>query len=190
MSDSRPNILLVITEHHRGDALGIEGHPVLQTPYLDAMAAEGARFRHAYTACPVCIPARRTLMTGKRPASHGVVMNYNTRLEGATLPGVLSAAGYQTHLVGKLHFWPRRKLYGFDSADWADSPRDSSPQNDYCRWLYKQLDMPRGGLGHGMNVNGYPVRPTTWRSATTSPTGAPTARWSSWSAATRPCPSS
>ncbi len=160
MSDGRPNILLVITEHHRGDALGIEGHPALQTPYLDALAAEGARFRHAYTACPVCIPARRTLMTGRRPASHGVVMNYNTRLDGPTLPGVLSRAGYQTHLVGKLHFWPPRKLYGFDSADWADSPRDSSPQNDYCRWLvHEGVHTPRAGLAHGMDVNGYPVRP-------------------------------
>jgi len=160
MSDERPNILLIITEHHRWDALGIEGHPALQTPYLDEMAAGGVRFRHAYTACPVCIPARRTLMTGRKPSNHGVVMNYDTYLDGPTLPGILSAAGYQAHLVGKLHFWPQRKLYGFDSADWADSPRDSNPQNDYCRWLVSEgVKMPHAGLAHGMDVNGYPVRP-------------------------------
>ena len=75
MSDERPNILLLMTVQQRGDALGIEGHPVLQTPYLDALAAAGARFRHAYSATPVCIPARRTLMAGQRAASHGVFMN-------------------------------------------------------------------------------------------------------------------
>ncbi len=160
MTDSRPNILLVVTEHHRGDALGIEGHPVLQTPYLDHLAAGGVRFRRAYTACPVCIPARRTLMTGRRPASHGVLMNYHTWLDGPTLPGLLSQAGYQTHLVGKLHLWPMRRLYGFDSADWADSPREERPLNDYCRWLRREgVTMPGAGLAHGMSVNGWAVRP-------------------------------
>lgn len=160
MPDQRPNIVLILTEHHRSDALGIADHPVLQTPYLDDIAARGVHFRNAYTACPVCIPARRTLMTGRRPSDHGVVMNYNTRLDGPTLPGLLSRAGYQTHLVGKLHLWPRRKLYGFDSAQWADAPREDKPLNDYCRWLRRQgINFPRAPLGHGMSANGYPVRP-------------------------------
>lgn len=48
--DSRPNIVLFMTDQQRGDCLGIDGHPVLQTPNLDELAARGARFRHAYTA--------------------------------------------------------------------------------------------------------------------------------------------
>ncbi len=160
MPDQRPNILLCITEHHRWDALGIAGHPVLQTPYLDQIAAQGVHFRSAYTACPVCIPARRTLMTGQKPSSHGVLMNYHTMLEGPTLPGELSKAGYQTHLVGKLHLWPMRKLYGFDSSRWADAPHSSNPPNDYERWLARQgVTTPEAGIAHGMSVNGYPVRP-------------------------------
>ena len=126
--DNRPNILLLMTDEHRGDALGIEGHAVLQTPYLDGIGGNGFHFRRAYSASPVCVPARRTLMTGTKASTHGVFMNYNTHLRFPTLPGQLSQSGYQTHLVGKLHLYPNRKLYGFDSSDWADSPaqRDMS----------------------------------------------------------------
>jgi len=49
--DTRPNILLFVTEQHRGDCLGIEGHPVLMTPNMDAIAGAGARFSHAYSTC-------------------------------------------------------------------------------------------------------------------------------------------
>lgn len=160
MADQRPNILLLITDQQRGDCLGIDGHPVLQTPYLDEVGSAGFHFRKAYTTCPVCIPARRTLMTGKKPASHGVTMNYDCWLDGPTLPGELSRAGYQTHLVGKLHLWPHRKLYGFDSAQWADSPVTYGRDNDYARYLRGEgMNLPDAGMSHGMNQNGAPVRP-------------------------------
>ena len=155
----RPNIVLYMTDQHRGDCLGIEGHPLLQTPYLDEVATGGARFRRAYTACPVCIPARRTLMTGRRPASHGVIMNYDTRLDGPTLPGELASAGYQTHLVGKLHLWPHRKLYGFASADWSDGPRHGG-DDDYARFLRREApSIPHPATAGGQNINGWVSRP-------------------------------
>ena len=137
-TDDRPNILLLMTDEHRGDALGIEGHPVLQTPYLDSIGGGGFHFRRAYSASPVCVPARRTLMTGTKASTHGVFMNYDTRLDLPTLPGTLSQNGYQTHLVGKLHLHPLRKLYGFDSSDWADGPEQddtSKTHNDYQTFL-------------------------------------------------------
>ena len=160
MHVSRPNILLFMTDEQRGDCLGIDGHPVLQTPYLDELATSGVRFRRAYSACPVCVPARRTLMTGRKPASHGVLMNEVGWLDGPTLPGELSRAGYQTHLVGKLHLFPRRKLYGFDSADWADSPRGTPASDDYQLFLAREG--VRGwnpGVAHGAHPNGWVARP-------------------------------
>ncbi len=157
MKDKRPNILLIMTDQQRGDCLGIEGHPVLQTPYLDELATTGTRFSRCHSACPVCIPARRTLMTGRRPASHGVLMNYDTWLDGSTLPGELTRAGYQTHLVGKLHLWPHRKRYGFMSEDWADSPLVGE---DYQRFLRDNgVRMPEPGVAHGCSQNGYVARP-------------------------------
>ena len=75
MPDNRPNILLIMTDQQRGDCLGIEGHPVLQTPNLDFMAASGVRFSSAYSACPVCVPARRTVITGRKPSNHGALQN-------------------------------------------------------------------------------------------------------------------
>lgn len=155
----RPNILLLMTDQQRGDALGLAGHPALQTPYLDMLGATGVFFRRAYSACPICVAARRTLMTGQKPASHGVFANYHTGLQGPTLPGELAKAGYQTHHVGKLHLWPFRARYGFQSMDWADSsfPRHD---NDYQRWLRDQgVTAPRAAVAHGADGNGWVVRP-------------------------------
>ena len=69
----RSNILLILTDQQRGDCLGIEGHPVLQTPHMDSIGGNGAYFRRGYSESPTCIPARRTLMSGQAPAVHGMV---------------------------------------------------------------------------------------------------------------------
>ena len=159
-TDPRPNIVLFMTDEQRGDCLGIDGHPVLQIPYLDELAATGVRFRRAYSACPVCVPARRTLMTGKRPASHGILMNAVGWLDGATLPGELSRAGYQAHLVGKLHLFPRRRLYGFDSSVWADSPFGPPASDDYQLFLAREgVRSWNAGVAHGAHQNGWVARP-------------------------------
>lgn len=155
----RPNILLIMTDQQRGDCLGIEGS-VVETPYLDNIAKDGFHFTSAFSACPVCIPARRTLMTGKKASSHGVFCNYPTRLEGTTLPEALSKAGYQTHLVGKLHLHPFRKLYGFMSADMADNPVREDSDGDYGIWLRRHFpDIPQVGQAHGCDQNGWVSRP-------------------------------
>jgi len=156
----RPNILLIMTDQQRGDCLGVDGHPVLHTPHLDGLAGSGVRFRKAYTACPVCIPARRTLMTGQKPSSHGVLSNYHTWLHGPTLPELLSRAGYQTHLVGKLHLWPERKLYGFNSADWSDGPYMGSALGDYGIYLEDNgIRIRDACLAHGAGLNSWIGRP-------------------------------
>ncbi len=157
-SEERPNIVLITTDQQRGDCLGIEGHPVVQTPSLDHLGAEGIRFRRAYSAHPQCIPARRTLMTGRPASSHGGFFNYHCPLHGPTLPGELTKAGYHTHLVGKLHLWPFRKLYGFMSADWSDGPYPGAT-GDYGRWLEERGIPVRDVMGHGCDVNGWPSRP-------------------------------
>lgn len=160
---SRPNILLIVTDQQRADALGIEGHPDVQTPHLDYLGASGFHFTRAYSACPICIPARRTLMTGTKPSTHGVFGNVDLPLPFDTLPGRLSDAGYQTHLSGKLHLHPKRKLFGFNSTDWSDGPSKSDLgriEDDYQRFLLENgvLDYAASDA-HGLHYNGWVARP-------------------------------
>ena len=159
MSD-RPNILMIVTDQQRGDCLSLDGHPVVQTPHIDEIGGSGAFFRHAYSACPLCIPARRTLLTGMRACSHGLVGNQRIDMDLPTLPQVLKNEGYQTHLCGKLHFWPERKRFGFDSMDWSDGPYEGSALGDYGSYLYSQVGrLPRASLAHGASLNSPIARP-------------------------------
>lgn len=131
----RPNILLLMSDQHRGDCLGRRAHPTLRTPNLDLLAETGVDFLHAYSATGLCAPARRTLLTGQSASHHGVLdQNAQRPLTAPTLARILAEQGYQTHLVGKLHLWPRRDFHGFQAADWADwlHPQDD---NDYSRLM-------------------------------------------------------
>lgn len=100
----RPNFLFIITDQHRADHLGCGGHPVLQTPNIDAIAGRGRRFDRFYVANPVCMPNRATLMTGRMPSVHGVRHNgIPLSLRSNTFVDLLSASGYHTGLMGKSH---------------------------------------------------------------------------------------
>lgn len=100
----RPNFILFITDQHRADYLGCYGHPILQTPNIDAMAARGTRFEKFYVASPVCMPNRASLMTCRMPSSHGVRMNgVPLATRNVTFVELLKDAGYKTALIGKSH---------------------------------------------------------------------------------------
>ncbi|NLF32253.1 MAG: sulfatase-like hydrolase/transferase, partial [Planctomycetes bacterium] len=62
---SQPNVLFIFTDQLRADALGAAGDPIIRTPNLDRLAAEGVRFDSAYSPCPVCVPARCSLIFGQ-----------------------------------------------------------------------------------------------------------------------------
>lgn len=155
---TRPNILLFINDQQRGDCLGIEGHPVLLTPTMDHSAARGVRFTRAYSSCQSCIAARRSLLSGQFPATHGMA-GYCDRVEWAappTLPRVLSEHGYQTEWVGRsMHQWPPRKRYGFDHMVVA-----GMHDSDYGEWLEQHQPPGSGGpYGSGVMHNDWTARP-------------------------------
>jgi len=103
----RPNILVFCTDEQRGEHLGCMGHPILKTPNIDRIAADGTLFRNCFTSSPVCMPARATMLTGLTNRASGVrTQGVSLSEEVPTLPGLLAHAGYRTHSVGKLHHRP------------------------------------------------------------------------------------
>ena len=103
----RPNILILCTDQQRADSLGAYGNSLARTPNIDALAARGLRFDDHLTPNQICCPSRGTMVTGLYPRHHGMTSNGRTLHEGlATLPGLLAAAGYDTHAAGKLHLQP------------------------------------------------------------------------------------
>ncbi len=156
MSDSRPNFLVIMTDQQRGDCLSAAGHPVLLTPNMDAIGGAGVRFSRAYSTCPVCVPARRTFLTGQHPSTHGVFDNSSIEWEGPSLPGVLRDAGYQTEWVGRgMHQTPPDKRYGFDHMVF----KDHRVPDDYDTFLAgREPDGGGGYYGSGVMHNDWTAR--------------------------------
>lgn len=157
--DKQPNILLIDTDQQRGDCLGIEGHPVLMTPNMDGIAAQGVRFSKFYAACPSCIGARRSMLAGQDPQTHGMV-GYHDGVEWdapTTLPQALRENGYQTWLVGRgMHQHPPRKRYGYDEME-INGPAGAE---DYYMWLADRGPRDSGGwFGGGVMHNDWTARP-------------------------------
>lgn len=151
MTDTKPNLLLILTDHWRGDSLGRLGHPVAETPHLDSISVEGVTFTSAFTPSASCIAARRSLMTGMKPDSHGM-LGYKDNLPWPyrhTLPGELARAGYQTINVGKTHFHPSRLHLGFEEL---------IIPADYDEWIDRKTGLVRGRFAHGIHGNSWMAR--------------------------------
>jgi arylsulfatase A-like enzyme len=100
----RPNILVILLDDLRWDALGYAGHPHVRTPQIDRIANEGVNFRNAFSTTSLCSPSRASLLSGVYAHRHGVTNNF-TELPATleTFPRVLQRAGYATAYVGKWH---------------------------------------------------------------------------------------
>ncbi|MDX1682223.1 MAG: arylsulfatase [Phycisphaeraceae bacterium] len=182
MSETQPNILLIVVDQWRSDTLGCAGHPCVRTPHLDRLAADGVRFTNAYSATPTCVAARASLLTGLSQERHGIVgytESVDWRYE-TTLAGTLADAGYHTQCVGKMHVKPYRNLMGFHNVVLHDGylhtvqarTDDYTLYDDYLPDLRRRLGRPEADfLDSGIGCNGYAVapwpydeslHPTTW----------------------------
>lgn len=107
---ARPNVLYIMTDQQHAGMMSCAGNRWLQTPAMDSLAASGARFELAYSANPVCVPARTSMMTGRYPSHFGIQTNKAPQMPKEAFPAALGnlfrGAGYRTVFGGKTH-WPR-----------------------------------------------------------------------------------
>jgi choline-sulfatase len=109
------NLLIIMADEHNPKMLGCAGHPLCQTPHLDALAARGTRFTKAYTTSPICVPARASFATGRFVHEIEYWDNsiaYDGRVEG--WGHRLQAAGLRVESIGKLHYRREQDPVGLD----------------------------------------------------------------------------
>ena len=111
---SRPNVVIIMTDNHGEWTLGCYGNRDIKTPHIDQLAKEGTLFTRAFANNAVCSPTRATFLTGLMPCQHGVHCylrpriqtgpdSFNTLEEFRSIPQVLHDAGYVCGLSGKWH---------------------------------------------------------------------------------------
>lgn len=161
----RPNILLLFCDQLRFDAIAANGNRQVRTPNIDRLAARGVTFTNAYSTCPVCIPARYTLRTGREPFHTGCYQNELPAPMDGLPPGMeercgpylartMDGLGYRTFGIGKFHTHPEAyEDLGYEvkvqtEEIWgsvADKERD-----DYIRFLgaeypaFGHIEQPHG----------------------------------------------
>ncbi|UQZ86854.1 Choline-sulfatase [Paenibacillus konkukensis] len=107
------NIVIIMSDEHSQEVMGCSGHPLVQTPVLDRLAAEGTRFTNCYTNCPVCTPARASFFTSKYVNELGTWDNatpYDGKVKG--ISAYLAEHGRELHSFGKLDFHPEGHYEG------------------------------------------------------------------------------
>src|ERR1700753_732018 len=99
-----PNVLFIMPDEWRGQALGCMGNPDAHTPHIDQLASEGMLFPQTFANTPVCCPARATFLPGAYASRNGMLAN-DLRLKESvtTLADVYARAGYHTGFIGKWH---------------------------------------------------------------------------------------
>lgn len=137
--DSRPNIIFLLTDDQRADTLSIAGHPVVETPNIDAIARRGIRYSNAFTVQPICAPSRFAFLSGQYERTSGLGFNSPYQVNDAqwaeTYPALLRRAGYVTGFIGKF------------GVQFYSLPGGASSQFDYWRahdgWLpFFPKDLP------------------------------------------------
>lgn len=161
MDGTRPNFLIICADQMRSDHMGCAGNPVVRTPHLNALAAQGVHLERAYVNNPLCMPGRATLFTGLTPRGHRVRTN-GIPLDPSlpTVPGALAGAGYRTASIGKVHL----TMYGYGQCpDVSLLPPDNFPEilDHWKSGRIERVPTPYYGLqhveitvGHGVEVYG------------------------------------
>lgn len=165
---SKKNILLILTDQHRYDIVGINGSKLCKSPHIDAIAKNGVNFTNAYTISSVCTPARASMYTGLVPHRHGLTANSmagnpNPRSimkSTLTLAERMESQGYRSHLVGKWHAGERLPndagFTGMNLPFYGDV-RNSDIYHDYLKengYDIPKPDIAGTGWAHQLSLAG------------------------------------
>jgi choline-sulfatase len=152
----RPNVLLVIADQMTPLLTGLYGHPVVKTPHLKSLAEKGVRFNAAFSPCPLCAPARASLLTGRYSSEIGVYDNAAPlACDQPTLCHYLNLLGYDTVLSGKIHFVGPDQHHGFQKRflpniypsdfSWTKSRDNKIPKSHARSYIGEAIRIGRAG---------------------------------------------
>ncbi len=131
-SGKRPNIIFILTDDQRWDAMGAMGNPIIKTPNMDKLATSGILFQNAYVTTSICCVSRASILTGQYESSHQI-NDFSTDLSakevGITYPAILKNAGYNLGFIGKFGIGdhPPEQLFDF----WVNTEAGGKGQPDY-----------------------------------------------------------
>jgi arylsulfatase A-like enzyme len=140
----KPNVVLIYTDQQRWDTIAALGNSLVKTPNLDRLCRTGTAFDHAFVNCPVCMPSRMSMLSGRYPAALGIANN------GVEMPHdiecvqhILGRSDYRTANIGKLHFLNHagfgrdhrdsHPVYGFETMINSDEP--GCYDDAYIKWV-------------------------------------------------------
>ncbi|MCF3650338.1 sulfatase family protein [Synoicihabitans lomoniglobus] len=143
LSGAKPrNVVFILSDDHRWDAMSFMNHPLAETPQMDRLAAEGAHLRNALVTTSLCSPSRASILTGLYTFRHRVIDNQRPVPEGTVyFPQYLQKAGYATAFIGKWHMG--------SSGD--------RPQPGFDRWVSFRGQGQYLPTGNTLNVDGADV---------------------------------
>lgn len=136
-----PNVLLLFSDQHNATALGCMGHPLVQTPSLDALAKRGTLFRRAYCQDGICVPSRTSMLTGLYPRTTGCLDNPNNPVHPERYPllhHLLRGQGYLTGCFGKRHLPTNSMSMGWDRSATTINPKLDPSDENYREWIEKR----------------------------------------------------
>lgn len=177
MPAQRRNLILILTDQHRTDAIGCYGSEVCRSPNIDRLASEGVTFDKAYTTCSLCSPARASIMTGQFPHTHGMLTNVEVRgaamkelqLRPDLVSEILKGAGYNLGYVGKWHLGEKvvPRDFGFEGDNFPGHGGGGFNYPEYAEYLkrrglsYEIRKLPRVPFyGHQAGVFEGPIEAT------------------------------
>ena len=149
------NIVLIMADQLRKDCLGCYGNKYANTPNIDHLASKSLVFDRSYVANPICSPNRMSIFTGRYPSNHGLWTNgVLAKKDSVTIAEHLSANGWQTASIGKIHFNPysaESKEFSLESvSNWDQMPTESSYDEGYFGFQHVELT-----LGHTLAKSHY-----------------------------------